>query len=54
MADEPTTLANVTGTNLADLISGDDPTLAESLRELLAEVDRSAEAISGWSSHIDS
>jgi len=46
-------IVDVSGIGLADLATSDDSVLAHSIRHLLTEVERSAEAISGWSSYID-
>lgn len=46
-------LADVSLVSLADLFASEDTVLAVSLRRVVDEVERSAKAISGWSSYVD-
>jgi FXSXX-COOH protein len=47
-------LADVSMTSLADLFNSDDSVLAVALRRVVGSVEESAQAISGWSSFVDS
>jgi FXSXX-COOH protein len=46
-------IVDVSRLSLADLATSDDTVLAHSIRQLLADAERSTEAISGWSSYLD-
>lgn len=53
--DVPTPIADVSGRSIKDLLNIEPGSvLARSLKELLDQVDRNSDAISGWSSHVDS
>ncbi|MEU8080304.1 hypothetical protein AB0B31_33215 [Catellatospora citrea] len=46
-------MVDVSSMSLSALASCDSSALANSLRHILADVEQSAEAISGWSSYVD-
>jgi FXSXX-COOH protein len=46
-------LADVSLVSLADLLAASDNVLAAAVRRAVSEVDRSVQAISGWSSYVD-
>ena len=47
------TIVDVSSLTLTSLASSDDSAIVHSIRQILAEVDRSAESIANWSSYID-
>lgn len=53
MPDRPAALPDVAGVPLLDLLHSGDPAIAAGIARLVADADRSAQAISGWSSFID-
>jgi FXSXX-COOH protein len=46
-------IVDVTAIPITDLDASDDTVLANSIRRLLADLERSTESISGWSSYVE-
>jgi FXSXX-COOH protein len=53
-ATRASALADVSLTSLAELFVSDDSVLAVALRRVVGSVEESVQAISGWSSFVDS